>query len=527
MKPEIDDKLSKNDAPRIKPNPQPKKSSGKKHQKLQNGLQVSENDLNHSLAQLNSMLQKLSTQTPKPSSDIETQDVSPLTLQKCVDPCCHHEASPSSLHNNPHLADIPKSTLESVKKNYAFWATQPVPKFTADDYFDNLNEQINGPIIVYKDDDLEEGAEKKGFEKGAKILSLSELRAIPYPLPPGFEWNRIDVTIEDQLRELYELLSENYVEDEDNMFRFAYSPAFLIWALKPPGWRPDWHLGIRTTSSGKLVGFISAVPARLSVQAREIDCVEINFLCVHKRLRSKRVAPVLISEITRRVNACGIWYAVYTAGVVLPRPCGVARYWHRSIDPVKLVEVRFSHLTRNMTLARARKLYKLPRATTNTPGLRQMCETDVTASAKLLNEYLASKFSIYPIFTEDEFRHWFLPRPGVVETYIVDKSREITDMFSFYSLPSTIVNHPVHKTLNAAYSFYNVSTQTPLVKLMEEALIVAKSQSYDVFNALDLMENKQFLEPLKFGIGDGHLQYYLFNWRCRFMKPEEIGLVLQ
>jgi hypothetical protein len=30
--------------------------------------------------------------------------------------------------------------------------------------------------------------------------------------------------------------------------------------------------------------------------------VEINFLCVHKRLRSKRLAPVLIKEITRRVN---------------------------------------------------------------------------------------------------------------------------------------------------------------------------------------------------------------------------------
>jgi len=35
--------------------------------------------------------------------------------------------------------------------------------------------------------------------------------------------------------------------------------------------------------------------------------VEINFLCVHKKLRSKRLAPVLIKEITRRVNLKGIW----------------------------------------------------------------------------------------------------------------------------------------------------------------------------------------------------------------------------
>ena len=32
-----------------------------------------------------------------------------------------------------------------------------------------------------------------------------------------------------QLKELYTLLNENYVEDDDNMFRFDYSPDFLRW----------------------------------------------------------------------------------------------------------------------------------------------------------------------------------------------------------------------------------------------------------------------------------------------------------
>ena len=32
-----------------------------------------------------------------------------------------------------------------------------------------------------------------------------------------------------QLKELYTLLNENYVEDDDNMFRFDYSPEFLKW----------------------------------------------------------------------------------------------------------------------------------------------------------------------------------------------------------------------------------------------------------------------------------------------------------
>lgn len=61
------------------------------------------------------------------------------------------------------------------------------------------------------------------------------------------------------------LLNENYVEDDDNMFRFDYSPEFLHWALKPPGWRQEWHCGLRVVKSNKLVGFISAIPAKIRV----------------------------------------------------------------------------------------------------------------------------------------------------------------------------------------------------------------------------------------------------------------------
>lgn len=64
---------------------------------------------------------------------------------------------------------------------------------------------------------------------------------------------------------MYSLLNENYVEDDDNMFRFDYSPQFLKWALKPPNWVQDWHCGVRVTKSKKLVGFISAIPATIRV----------------------------------------------------------------------------------------------------------------------------------------------------------------------------------------------------------------------------------------------------------------------
>ena len=36
------------------------------------------------------------------------------------------------------------------------------------------------------------------------------------------------------------------------------------------------------------------------------------------------------------------------------------RYWHRSLNPKKLVEVQFSAIHRNMTLQRMMRLYRLP-----------------------------------------------------------------------------------------------------------------------------------------------------------------------
>jgi glycylpeptide N-tetradecanoyltransferase len=49
-----------------------------------------------------------------------------------------------------------------------------------------------------------------------------------------------------------------------------------------------------------------------------------------------------------------------------------------------------------------------------------------------------------------------------------------------------------------------------------------------VFNALDVMENDpEVLKELRFGIGDGHLQFYVYNWRVNAaLAPAQVGLVL-
>lgn len=401
-------------------------------------------------------------------------------------------------------AKLGMSATPPEEKEYKFWSTQPVPQMKGEDERLGLGE--HGHPIEQK--------------------TIDDVPKRPYALIDAFEWSQVDVTDDTQLEEAYRLLNENYVEDSDSSFRFDYSRDFLRWALLPPGWQPSWHVGVRVKSSKKLVAFITAIPAKLQVHGDTMPIVEINFLCVHKKLRSKRLAPVLIREITRLVNLTGIWQAAYTAGAVLPRPLTTSRYYHRSLNPKKLIEVGFSRMQPRMTMNRTIKLYAV-KTETSTPGIRVMREDDIPAVQVLLEEYL-KQFDMYAVMNQEELKHWILPREGVIYSYVVEdpETKDITDFFSFYSLPSSIIKHPTYKTLNAAYSYCTVATKVPIVDLLRDALVLARHNDFDVFNALDLGRNSEFFKELKFHSGDGRLNYYLYNWKCRPIDKKKNALVL-
>ncbi|TKR62710.1 hypothetical protein L596_026631 [Steinernema carpocapsae] len=416
-------------------------------------------------------------------------------------------------HNNAIkdlIAQVNLLRTEEAKSNeefnfpqHEFWNTQPVPE---------LGEVIKENTAIQLDIDPE------------------SVRAEPYSLPANFVWNNVDVDKQEELNELYELLNQNYVGDGNETSRLNYSRDFLNWALTPPGHQKHYHFGVRVASKadkkGRLVGFIAGVPATIRVYDKTVKMLEINFLCVHKKLRSKRLTPVLIKELTRRANRDGIFQAAYTAGIVIPKPIAECRFYHRQLDVKKLVECQFSILKNNETLARRIKLNQLP-VETSFMNLKPLDESHLDSALELLTTYL-NQFKLTQIFTREEFAHNFLPRDNVIYSFVVETSGKVTDFISFYSLPTNLIGHKKHKEVRGAYSYYNVATSVPPKDLIQDALILAKQESFDVYNALNLMEfDTEFLEELKFLKGSGYLQYYLYNWKCPDMQPEEVGLVLQ
>lgn len=84
---------------------------------------------------------------------------------------------------------------------YKFWKTQPVLKF---------DEKPVGEI-----------------QEGPEMMDLNQVDKEPSPLIDGFEWVTMDMLNEEDVDEVFALLSGHYVEDDQAMFRFNYSREFL------------------------------------------------------------------------------------------------------------------------------------------------------------------------------------------------------------------------------------------------------------------------------------------------------------
>eukprot|EP01056_Protomagalhaensia_sp_Gyna25_P001473 Protomagalhaensia_sp_Gyna_25__1472@NODE_174_length_4646_cov_70_358585_g136_i0_p2_GENE_NODE_174_length_4646_cov_70_358585_g136_i0NODE_174_length_4646_cov_70_358585_g136_i0_p2_ORF_typecomplete_len419_score78_06NMT/PF01233_19/1_1e65NMT/PF01233_19/8_5NMT_C/PF02799_15/2_5e57Acetyltransf_9/PF13527_7/3_3e09Acetyltransf_9/PF13527_7/7_3e03Acetyltransf_10/PF13673_7/0_013Acetyltransf_1/PF00583_25/0_15Acetyltransf_7/PF13508_7/0_38Acetyltransf_7/PF13508_7/4_4e03_NODE_174_length_4646_cov_70_358585_g136_i03196 len=399
-----------------------------------------------------------------------------------------------------HSVSVPVAVPAGEEsKIHRFWDSQPVPKVT------DLPAIESGPVDEPK--------------------TVDQISVVPLTLPPPFEWKVTDIKNPTELTEVADLLSENYVEDDDACFRFDYSAECLHWALTPPGYQKGWHLGV--VANNKMVAFISAIPAEISVHGKVLKAAEVNFLCVHKKLRHKRLAPVLIKEITRRINLTDVWQAIYTAGIFLPKPVGESQYWHRSLNIRKLIDVGFSHLPPKQTLQIAERLLALPPHHKLT-GIRLATNKDAALLYELVKEHWTKEsIELHPVFNVEEIGHWLLPKEGILHSYVREVDGKITDYFSFYSLPSRVIKHNAHyDRIEVAYCYYVIANSAPRQELLYEALIAAKLAGFDVFNALDLAGNRETFTALKFGIGDGCLRYYLYNWKCPPMACDKISLVL-
>ena len=157
--------------------------------------------------------------------------------------------------------------------------------------------------------------------------------------------------------------------------------------------------------------------------------------------------------------------------------------------------------------------------------------SDVPAVTAALNAHLFANYKVHISFTEEEVAHYMLPKNEIVFSYLIKDyhTGKVTDFTSFYSLPSSVLNHAEHKRINAAYGYYSFAKDgdpTRFTALMKDALVLAKREKFDTVNVTEVMMHRHGLEKNMFKAGDGSLAHYLYNWRINMVKPEDVGIVL-
>ena len=212
----------------------------------------------------------------------------------------------------PHIKERYKALME-VLKPHKFWETQPIINLRKKD-------TKKGQIQAFKQEDISKE---------------------PMALPAGFYWDSIDIADDFKADEVCIFMNQHYIEDDDGHVRLFYSRDHLRYAVMTPGYLADLHFCVRSESNKRIMAIIFGTPKKIVVQGESVKMAEANFLSVHKALRGKRLAQVMIQELMRRERLNGIMQAFYTSPDPYPTPFISVQFMNRLINVQKLVDVGF------------------------------------------------------------------------------------------------------------------------------------------------------------------------------------------
>lgn len=383
-----------------------------------------------------------------------------------------------------------KNEQEAFKRDYDFWYTQPIPK---------LSEHISKSNYI-----LDNATTSEHLNKEQKA-------------PKYYEWKRFNVDNESDIDKIYNFLNKYYVDDLTAKFKLSYSKNFLQYNLS----MDTVNIGLVVEKTQTLSAFISGYISTFVIDNTEVKMPIINYLCIHPKLRNQNLAALLIKELGRIITCEKSCYqAIYKTTRYIPKPITQVQYYHRPLNFKKLLNIGFCNCENNIDSKLMEQSFKLYGSLPNNYYVMQ--ESDISQCCNLLNEYL-KKYTIYQKFSLEQFKNIFYNNAHV-RCLIVKNKNDIIDFVSYYKLNIKITKS--NDTITEAFCYYYTSNQESTYNLIKNVLIDAQQQNCDVFNALNIMENMQFIEAHNF-ISSSELTYYnLYNWKMPNLQSSSVGVVL-
>lgn len=347
-----------------------------------------------------------------------------------------------------------------IKNNHVFWNSQPVSRKSM--LFNYKEGVIDKPKNIIIDTDLDK----------------------------DYQWSNITNT------SLFKkFLQKNYSKYE------LYSNEYLNWILNTPydhifklDIKNRNKLNIALLYKNKLIGTITGKPIILKIKNNIVEGFYVDFLCIDKKYRNKKLAPKLISKILsiwKKHNLDTHIFKIDNKSLPFDY-IGCYNYYYYDIK------------TKNNIL--------LPNV-----NIKEL-NNDILEDSYDFFYSQIKKYNLYQIMTLDEFKYYFLPN-NFIKTYIIfDNENKIN---GFISITLMNYKHPfqknkIAKCLELSYLF--IDNPYYIFNILD------KFNNHDYLIFVNIMENYKLLDILETDVNKGHNTYYhLYNYITN-IKPDEIGL---
>ena len=311
------------------------------------------------------------------------------------------------------------------------------------------------------------------------------VRQEPYPLPQGFEWSILSSSNFDEIIQLCTDCNPGY----------SLSRKYLKWLISSPLYKKGCLLGIRSSTSKKLVWFTASTSYHIRIGGKLLSMIHLVHV-VDAKNQKNHFYNAIIKETMRMFGREGIFQAT-----ILTKQCVIPK----------------SVITHDMYVCDLRS-YSLPYTSPRTVGLRRMKPSDVPKAFTLTNQY-TSQFEIGQVFqSEEEFSHWFLsPLRDNLTTYVVEEpnSGNITDMFSSITYD--------YESSKAANVIALVITKSSPKQLITDLLVCMKQQNVTYVSLFQYGLKKHLFTDFSKMSGFTGQQFYWLFYNYRYPEVDNVN----
>jgi hypothetical protein len=191
-----------------------------------------------------------------------------------------------------------------MESKHLFWNSKPMA---------TTKKQSDSPVLIQE-------------EHGFTIPKLS----------PSLEWDTFNRFDTEKINEAHTFIEKHYYS-KGYQYQIVYSKNHILFEL---GTGNHLIVSIRSKKTNHIVALIMGSVRHIIYKTTSWEQVLfINFLCVQQELRHLRLAPLLITEISRQAHEqWGVQRAYYISITELPVPFSKTTYAHRILNILKCIE---------------------------------------------------------------------------------------------------------------------------------------------------------------------------------------------